>query len=216
MARVLFLISIAGRSLIFALLAMINVATPATAQSLEDELRYTWQVADAAADLVLPPPAGVWSLEGNELDYEIVEAPIPGGEALKLSVSSRTANGWDVFAAAYNTVDIKAGDTIFVSLWAKSEKPPRGREHSVLPAVLLQENGGNYADFGTWSADLNEDWQRYYFHGVAPKDYKAGSFGVVIHLGRFKQKLALGPVYVLNLGPDFDRSTLPAPPSPAD
>lgn len=196
-------------SLILMLAAPVSAAF---AQSLEDGLREAWLSAGKPADLVMPPPVGVWVVEGSQINARAHEAPVPGGEALRLDIRSRTPNPWDAFAAAYTTTDISAGDLIFVSLWARSATPPRGMEDGLLPNVLLQENGGNYADFGSWTVALDDEWRQYVFHAVAPRDFRAGDLGFVIHLGRYRQKIDLGPVYALNLGPDADPQALPVPP----
>ncbi|MGA1341523.1 MAG: hypothetical protein ACO33A_00485 [Hyphomonas sp.] len=194
-------------------MAVFPTVWPALAQSLEDGLSEAWRSAGKPADLVMPPPVGVWEVEGSAIQARSYEARVPGGEALRLDIRSRTPNPWDAFAAAYTTTDIRAGDLIFVSLWARSANPPRGMEAGVLPNVLLQERGGNYADFGSWTVTLDDEWRSYVFQAVAPRDFRAGELGVVIHLGRYRQKIDLGPVYALNLGPDTDLDVIPAPPA---
>ena len=206
----------AAKPLLLKALAAMGLAClpllPAGAQTLEDELRETWVATNSTADLVMPPALGVWTLDGNEMDVKLLEGePVPDGQAIELKIKGRTRNLWDVRVSAFNTADIKQGDTVFVSLWAKTVKAPRGEDTGYLPKLLLQENGDDYSDFGSWTVPLSDDWDRYQFYGTAMQDFVPGEFGVVIHLGRYRQTIALGPVFVLNLGPDADTSALPGP-----
>lgn len=51
-----------------------------------------------------------------------------------------------------------------------------------------------------------------YASGVAAADYEPEATTILMHLNGDDQTLDLGPAFFYNLGPDFDRATLPTNP----
>ncbi|MEN2786880.1 hypothetical protein ACFOKI_08875 [Sphingomonas qilianensis] len=52
-------------------------------------------------------------------------------------------------------------------------------------------------------------WKLYYASGKTGRAFAAGSANVAAHLAAAKHVIELGPVFVLDFGPDYDPAKLP-------
>ena len=56
---------------------------------------------------------------------------------------------------------------------------------------------------------VGSEWKMYFAQAVATRDYSPGAAAATIQLASASQTIDLGPVFILDFGPDYDRSSLP-------
>lgn len=148
-----------------------------------------------------------WNVTPERPAPRVIEAAdVPGGGALRVRVGRRGANPWDVQATAPTVGDISAGDVVLVAFYARAETPAEGG--SRLP-VRVQLAGAPYTALTEGTKSLSAEWRQYCLAGVAAQNFRGDLTNIALHLATGEQVIDLGPVFVFNLGPDFDQSQLP-------
>ena len=148
---------------------------------------------------------GVWHVQPDKPKPKDVKAPgIPGEMALRVK-SRRGTNPWDVQATSPIGGAIAAGDVVMVMAYLRAEQPAEGG--STL-ALRVQLAGAPYTSTMDFTAPISTEWKSYCAHRVATTEMPAGKSNVNLHLATAEQVIDLGPVFVFNLGPGFDRTKL--------
>jgi hypothetical protein len=149
---------------------------------------------------------GVWHVQPDKPKPKDVKAPgIPGDMALRVK-ASKGVNPWAVQATSpIKGGDIKAGDVIMVMAYLRAEQPAEGGSNLSLRVQLA---GAPYTSTMDFNAQLTGEWKSYCAHRVATAEMPAGKSNVNVHLATAQQVIDLGPVFVFNFGPGFDRSKL--------
>jgi hypothetical protein len=149
---------------------------------------------------------GAWFIQPDKPKPKDVKAAgVPGEMALRVS-ATKGANPWAVQATSpINGGDIKAGDVVMVMAYLRAEKPAEGG--SVIP-LRVQLAGAPYTSTMDFNAAVSGEWKSYCAHRVASAAMPAKRSNVTAHLAVATQVIDLGPVFVFNFGPDFDRSKL--------
>lgn len=151
--------------------------------------------------------AGTWNLQPNRPRPAFVnEEGVPGGTAMRVRVTAKGANPWDVQVSSPIAGAIKRGDVILLMYYARAETPAEGG--SVLP-TRIQTNAAPYTAVLESQEHLTGAWAQHCAIAVAATDNAAGSTNVSVHLATAAQTVDFGPVFVLNLGPGYDQSRLP-------
>lgn len=189
----------------FALLTAASIAVAASAQGgLESKIVNT----------------GTWNAWGAKTKVRSDDT-VEGGFALRV-YADKGGNPWDASAAVAISKPIKKGDVLLAYFLARVEKAPEGRSTASLPAISIQMAGAPYTGLFSEPAEITGKWEKYYVSGVADRDYDAGQLNLTVQLAADKQVIDLGPVAIIDLGPNFDLSKLPhnrvaaAAPPPAD
>lgn len=131
-----------------------------------------------------------------------------GGVSLEIETRNGK-NPWD--AGVFNKlgVAIKKGDVIYMAFFAKALELPKGQTTTVVKNSGVQQDGEPYATVIGKDITLNDQWQSFAIAGVAADDYDAQQTQAFFQVATGKQTLAFGPVFVFNLGPGVDPTSLP-------
>jgi hypothetical protein len=173
------------------------------------------QAAQAQDDNILDklvnvPSPKSWVAQGmSQWPQAIDDADVQGGQAMRFEIRDKGANPWSVSANVSITKPIKAGDVMLFAFWARAEVPLAGQTTASIPGIRIQETKAPYGTIAQDAAAVTGKWAMYYASGVADKDYKPGSLVATLQLAAGKQTIDLGPVFVLDFGPDYDKSKLP-------
>lgn len=149
---------------------------------------------------------GVWFVLPNKPKPKDVPAEgVPGGAALRVK-ARKGANPWDVQAfSPINGADINKGDVVMVMAFLRAEEPAPGGSNL---SVRLQLAGPPFTAGFDFNAAISGEWKSYCAHRVASAKLPAKRTNVNVHLANAEQVIDLGPVFVFNFGPGFDRSSL--------
>ena len=160
-------------------------------------------------DRAVNAPSLNWQIYGaNQTAKQVAAtADVPGGQAVRVSVAKAAAHPYEVGATQDTDKPIAAGDTLFlvITLRAPAAKDGAG----VVIPIGASEAQAPYTPISTETVQLGPTWKRYYATGVATRAYPAGKARIALQLGGAKQVVEMGPAFLLDLGPGFDRSKLP-------
>ena len=98
---------------------------------------------------------------------------------------------------------------LLLAFWARAEEPPEGEQTGIISSAGLQLAASPYTALFNAPARPTSEWKLYYASGVADRAYAPAEAGVALHLAAARQVIELGPVFVLNFGPDYDVRRLP-------
>jgi len=177
----------------FLMLSAVAPAAPAAAQE------------DIWSRTINDDTHGVWNVMPDRPRPRRVDvADIPGGSALRISARAGP-NPWAVQATSPINGEIAQGDVIMLVLYARAETPAEGG--SSLP-IYIQLAAAPYTSALSANKAITGEWAQYCTYGVASADMPGGGTNVTVHLGTATQVVELGPVFVFNLGADYDASQL--------
>ncbi|MET4896622.1 hypothetical protein RN629_05525 [Sphingomonadaceae bacterium jetA1] len=173
--------------------------------------------AQAAPTAAAPPsifdkavnqPGIGWTLYGpNQSGKQVPATDVPGGNAVQVKVAKPGTNAWDS-GATYPTIKpIAAGDTMLAMVYLRAPDAADGA--SVTIPVGMGGSEPPYAPIATEPVQIGKAWKRYYVSGVAGQAYAAGKANISVQLAGARQVIEVGPAFLLDLGPGFDRSKLP-------
>lgn len=148
-----------------------------------------------------------WIVTPERPAPRVVDSPgVPGESALRVRVSGRGANPWDVQATSALGGNITAGDVVLLMFYARAEQAAEGG--SQLP-VRLQLAGAPYTSMMDGVKQIDGEWRQHCLWTVARQDFRGDLTNVSLHLATGRQVVDLGPVFVFNLGADYDQARLP-------
>ena len=145
---------------------------------------------------------------GPGQSHAIVESNVQGGRALRVDVATAGTNIWDVGAGSATTRPVRNGDVLLLAVWLRAERLPAGAQTARVN-VRLQDAAAPYAEIGSAEVMVGSEWKMYFAQAVATRDYAPGAAAATIQLASASQTIDLGPVFILDFGPDYDRSSLP-------
>lgn len=149
-----------------------------------------------------------WNVYGPNQTSSTIDSTVQGGHALRVDVTAAGTNPWDVGAGSVTIKPIAAGDVMLVAVWARAERLPAGAEAASL-TIGLQQNSAPYTPMGTIDVQVGPEWKLYFLQADATQAYAAGAAGATVHLAGASQTIDLGPVFILDFGPGYDKSQLP-------
>lgn len=154
-------------------------------------------------------PSANWQMIGEAKKVSAVkDKALPGGGAMKVEVLAGSDKPWSVAAQQPIQGKVTKGDVILVAFWAKAESVDGGPAAANIANVRVQEAGAPYGAAVQGPAKVGAEWAMVTVPGRATMDIPAGGANVSLHLGSAKQTVLLGPVFVLDFGPDYDLSKL--------
>ena len=139
---------------------------------------------------------------------QMKDADLPGGVFVRIDVSQKGGHPWDVGGGYPILKPIKAGDVIFFAIYARAPNLKNG-ETALLPQIGVGQNGSPYTPIAIADKQITNQWAVYYVSGKATSAWHRDESHVAMQLAADKQVIDLGPVFVLDLGPDYDINTLP-------
>lgn len=158
--------------------------------------------------LASPYPENLGSYgEGVITEAKLVDDMI-GGQILRVSTPKKR-NAYDAGIILPIAPEVKKGDVLYLTFFAKALTPPKGKDTIRIDGVGVQQSIEPYGSIFTNTVTLNDTLQSFSFAGKAAQDYKAGELQVSFHVGTGKQEIAFGPVFVFNVGQNASISALP-------
>ncbi|WP_162875558.1 hypothetical protein [Sphingomonas crusticola] len=181
----------------------LTIAAPAIAQ-IVDPLQ-----SEELIKKVINEPGTAWTFYGSGVTSKVIKDPdIPGGEAVRVTISQKGANPWDAGALYQVLKPIKTGDVIYFAVYLRAPELKSG-ETTAMPTMGVTQQDSPYAPIAVSDARIGNQWGVYYAAAKAITGYPRGKARVSVQLASKKQVIDLGPVFVLNLGPNYDIGTLP-------
>lgn len=171
--------------------ASLAVAAPAFAQD------------DITDRIISVPVPAEYRVDGNGNGARVrADASVQGGRALRVPVPGRSDQPWSTSVAVPITRAVSAGDMLVLAFWARLERGDDGVTSATLPHNAVQLAGEPYTPVFTGPATIGPEWRLHEVRGRADRDYAAGQLNVAMHLATGRQTVDIGPVFVLNMGPD--------------
>jgi hypothetical protein len=166
------------------------------------EIRKTGTVASAPAGDIrsriinTPTVLKAW---GTQAEWR-TDKGVPGGGALRISLTGKEKNLYDV--GVYSPIDkpVKAGDRLILAYWGRVERAPDGGGTVNLTYNAIQLTTAPFTQVVRGDATLTSKWEVHKIIGVADRDYAATEIAAAIQLAAGRQVIDIGPVFVYDLG----------------
>lgn len=157
-------------------------------------------------------PSTAWNVYGpGQTNAYVKDKAVVGGGGVRVVVGAPDpAAAWRVSGSQTVNGKITKGDVITVAFWAKAEPVEGGAAAATVANVRVQQSAepwGGIVEGGAIKVDSAE-WKIYSVSGRATMDADKGGAAVSLHLGSSKQTVVLGPLFVLDFGPNYDPSQL--------
>ena len=155
-------------------------------------------------------PSAAWQVYGaGQRTTPVKDKAVAGGGGMKVEVQQAPEKPWQIGAQQGLTGKVTKGDVMLIAFWAKAESVDGGPAEATIPGVRVQQAAAPYDAAMQGSTKITGDaWKMYTVPGRATIDLPAGAANVSLQLGAAKQTVVLGPVFVLDFGPDYDLSKL--------
>jgi hypothetical protein len=164
---------------------------------------------DRLADKMINALGSDWYVYGAGQTNEKLPTGGPKAyPAVRVTVAAKSNNPWDVGAVSPLTKPIAAGDVISVVVYLRAPMLKDG-ETTPIPYIGLGHAAAPYDQIAKASVNVTNQWKVYFASGKAASAFAADAATVGIHLAADKHVIELGPVRVLDFGPDMDVSKLP-------
>jgi hypothetical protein len=148
---------------------------------------------------------GTWKVQPEKPKPRHFEVKgIPGEHAFRIK-AHKGANPWDVQASSPIQGAIDEGDVIMLMYYARAAEPAEGG--STLTA-RVQLAFAPYTAGMDFTTPISTEWKSYCAHRVSTASFPAKAGSVSLHLATAQQVIELGPVFVFNFGPGYDRKSL--------
>lgn len=154
-------------------------------------------------------PSVAWNIYGpGQTNAPVKDKAVVGGAAVRVQVTAPTPDQpWANAAGQGVDGKIAKGDIITVAFWAKAEPVDGGPATATLSSVGVHQSTAPWSGIVSGQVGtIGGDWKMYTFSGRAGMDAEKGSAGVSLQLGGAKQTVVLGPLFVLDFGPNYDPS----------
>lgn len=182
---------------------MFALAAPLAAQTV-DPLQ-----SETLIKKVINQPGTAWTFYGANYTNKVMKDPeLPGTQFIRVAVSQQGAHPWDVGAGYAVPKAIKTGDVVYFAVYLRAPELKDG-ESLEMPGMGVSQASAPYAAIAMTTAHINNHWGVYYAAAKATLGYGRGEARISLQLATNKQVVDLGPVFALDLGPDYDINTLP-------
>lgn len=160
-------------------------------------------------DNVVNKPGIGWGTYGANMTAKQVAAPseLPGGAAVRFTVSAAGAHPYDTAAFYASTKPIAKGDTVVTMLFLRAPNATDAAPLSI--PIGISEAAAPYAQIANETVQVGPTFKRVFVAGVSPKDFAPGQARIVVQLAGAKQVVELGAAFLLDPGAGFDASKLP-------
>lgn len=195
------------------LLIMLFAVFPLQANDKRKEVDYVYSKlkSDLPADsqlIAMPYPEQLGTY-GNSLKSEVkLVTDVIGGQILQLKTRKKR-NAYDAGVILPIGPEVKKGDVLYLTFFAKALKTPKDQETITIQGVGVQQGQEPYESVFANNVTLTPQLQSFAFAGKARKDYKAGELQVTFQVATGNQEIAFGPVFIFNVGNQTPISELP-------
>jgi hypothetical protein len=190
---------IAGLAVVTALgMAAMAVAAPPQARAAEGVMKYA-----------INKPSIAWNVYGpGQTNAPVKDKAVTGGNAVRIQVTTPAPDQpWANAAGQGVEGKITKGDVITVAFWAKAEAVDGGPATATISSVRVQQSAAPWGGIVDGKVEaIGGEWKIYTVSGRAGMDAEKGGASVTLQLGGAKQTVVLGPLFVLDFGPNYDPS----------
>jgi len=159
--------------------------------------------------LMAYPYADTLSVYGERVTAKLNEASdVIGGKAFEVS-TKEGKNHWDSGVTNALFQEVKKGDVLHFTFFAKALKLPARQELALIKSVGVQKSSAPYNALFGHDVYLSKDWQSFTFAGIADSDYAAGELQATFQIATADQEIAFGPLLIFNVGKGVDIASLP-------
>jgi len=178
----------------------LSAVAPMTARAAEP-------AAAGVMKYAINKPSIAWNIYGaGQTNAPVKDKAVTGGNAVRVQVTAPTPDQpWANAAGQGVDGKIAKGDIITVAFWAKAEPVDGGPATANLSSVRIQQTSEPWGGIVEGKVAVTDgEWRIYTVSGRASMDADKGGAGVALHLGSAKQTVVLGPLFVLDFGPNYD------------
>lgn len=190
----------------------IAILAVAAALSLSAAAPMAAHAAEPAAQGIMKyainKPSTAWNVYGpGQTNAPVKDKTVQGGSGVRVQVNTATPDKpWDSGAGQGVNGKITKGDVITIAFWAKAEPVDGGPATANISSVRVQQAAEPWGGIVEGKVAVTGEWQIYTVSGRASMDAEKGGAAVSLHLGSAKQTVVLGPLFVLDFGPNYDPS----------
>ena len=165
-------------------------------------------VRHISGQLINAPQTATWNVFGTDQRTELLPHDGPKQyPTWRVKVGSKGANAWDVGAVSALTGPVSAGDAVMAVVYLRAPELKDGEKTSV-SYFGVNEASAPYDMIARGTAEVTNQWTRFYAVGKSAKSYAAAGLNVGVHLASDKHVIDLGPVQVYDFGPNVDPAVL--------
>ena len=186
-----------------ALAVAVAIATPVIAQSTNP-----LESADLMKKAINDVGTAYTFYGQNFTQKAVKDAQIPGEHYVRVDVTQKGAHPWDIGAQYAVDKPIKSGDVVFFAIYARAPNLKDG-ESIAISGVGVGQTEAPYASIAMTEMHLTNRWNVYYASAKTATATPRGQARASVQLAGDKQVVDLGPLIVLDLGPDYDVGSLP-------
>jgi hypothetical protein len=161
------------------------------------------------ASKVINVPGTSWTVYGPGQTNKRLETDGPQGyPAVRVTVTQKGKNAWDVGAVSPVAKGVAAGDTLLIAVYLRA---PNATDGQTLPLPFVGLSGATapYTTLVSSPLAITNQWKQYFVGGKAAQTVAANGAQVSVHLAGDVHVIDLGPIRVFDLGPDVDPARLP-------
>ena len=187
----------------------------AAAQQAPDLIGLVTSLPGEDKTLVNDPEITALAPYGPGGSWEVVPAKdMFGGQALRVEVPKAGADPWSVGVNAPLTGDIAEGDVVFIAVMARAVDTDgeigAAGARGLISTFAVQESSGAYERIVEGRADVPVgEWDLFYAWDRADRTLTPETGTIAMHVSPQAQVLEIGPVLVMNLGPDVEEREMP-------
>ena len=179
----------------------LSAAAPVTARAAEPGIM----------KYAINKPSTAWNVYGpGQTNAPVKDKAVIGGGGVRVQVTAPTPDTpWTNSAGQGVNGKIAKGDIITIAFWAKAEPVDGGPATANISSVRVQQSAEPWGGIVEGKVAVTDgEWRIYTVSGRAGMDADKGGAGVALHLGSAKQTVVLGPLFVLDFGPNYDPATM--------
>jgi GH35 family endo-1,4-beta-xylanase len=149
-----------------------------------------------------------WARDTSALEAAPVEGQ-PFREALRLTTIKEPPRFWDYGATAALTAGVKAGDVLWVSLWARRLASRKESGEAQIQVALLQKVDAKEVRPLERVLSVGPQWTQFSLPFTIKNDSDIGQASLAFRYGYGPQSLEIGGLRLLNYGPNVKMDDLP-------
>ncbi|KQY30899.1 hypothetical protein ASD21_07445 [Caulobacter sp. Root1455] len=196
---------------ILAAAAVLGLSTLGLAAVAPVAARAAEPAAEGIMKYAINKPSTAWNIYGpGQTNAPVKDKAVIGGGGIRVQVTAPTPDQpWTNSAGQAVTGKIAKGDIITIAFWAKAEPVDGGPATADITSVRVQQSAEPWGGIVEGKVAVTDgEWRIYTVSGRAGMDADKGGAGVALHLGAAKQTVVLGPLFVLDFGPNYDPATM--------
>lgn len=171
---------------------------PAFAQDMAQALK---ALDDALPGTLIHNPLDMeWDKRGNDIKTKVVEAEaLPSGMAISVKMKKKQPKPWDSALSVKLPGEVQKGETVKVHFWVRTDRPATGRDTGSV-SLFIGRDAEPYDSILVEDIYPSTEWKLVSASAVAESSFSENSLKAEYQMGRAKQTVEVGPVYVSNLG----------------